>query len=327
MKRRVFVVRVGGTALALPFAVFAQRQTIPFLGFLSSGSPNERAHFVEAFRQGLKDGGYIDGQDVAIEYRWAEGRFDRLPGLAAELVGRKVALIFATGGMLPALAAKRATSTIPIVFTGPSDPVKLGLVVSLSRPGGNVTGVVNISSSLDRKRLEILRELVPDAATIIYLLNPKSPDAQTLVDEIQLASGLTGTKVRVLEASTAGEIEIAFATIKQSRANALLVATDAFLLTRRDQIVALAAQYAIPAAYAFREFVVAGGLMSYGADNADILRQAGLYAARILKGAKPADLPVIQSSKFELVVNLKTAKKLGRTLTRDFLARIDELIQ
>lgn len=327
MRRREFVARFGGLALACPFVARAQRQTIPFIGFLNSGSPNERAHLVEAFRQGLKEGGYIDGKDVAIDHRWAEGSYERLPGLARDLVDRKVTVIVATGGNLPALVAKSATSTIPIVFTGGGDPVKLGLVASLSRPGGNVTGVANISESLQAKRLQIFRELVPGAARIAYLVNPKAVSARPSVKEVEAAAEATATKIEVLQASSEGEIEAAFTAIKQSRANALLVAADAFFVTRRDQIVALAARHGIPTCYGFREYPVAGGLMSYGPDLAEGYRQAGVYAARILKGAKPADMPVIQLSKFELIINLNTARKLGLAVSRDFLARADEVIQ
>ncbi len=326
MRRREFVAQLASATLAWPLAARAQR-TIPFIGFLNSGSPNERAHLVEAFRQGLKEGGYVDGKDVAIEYRWAEGSYERLTGLAKELVDRKVAVIVATGGNLPALAAKSATSTIPIVFTGGSDPVKLGLVASLSRPGGNVTGIANISASLQTKRLQILRELVPGATKIAYLVNPKSADAGSSVKDVKAAAAAMGTKVQVLNASSESEIDAGFTSIKKIQANALLVAADPFFLSRRDQIVALAAGLRIPACYSFREYSAAGGLMSYGTGIAEGYRQAGIYAARILKGAKPADLPVIQLTKFELIVNLKTAKKLGLAISRDFLARVDEVIQ
>lgn len=314
-------------AFAWPLAALAQRSPIPFIGFLNSGSPNERAPFVEGFRQGLKDGGYVDGKDVAIEYRWAEGRFDRLPGLATELVNRNVAVIVATGGMAPALAAKSLTSSIPIVFTGGGDPLKLGLVASLRRPGGNVTGIANIGRSLDAKRLQILRELVPGVATIVYLLNPTSPGAKSSLEEIQAAAEATATHIEVLNASSEREIDAAFAVVKQRGAKAILMANDGFFTTRRDHITALAAGQAIPASYGSREFAMAGGLVSYGADLVDANRQVGLYTARILKGSNPGDLPVIQATKIELVVNLKVAKKLGLAIPRDFLARVDEVIQ
>jgi putative ABC transport system substrate-binding protein len=318
---------MGGAALAWPLAALAQQPAMPFIGFLSTGSPNERAHMVESFRKGLKEGGYVDGKDVAIEYRWAEGRADRLPQLAAELVNRKVAVIATSGGAQSALAAKSATSTIPIVFNSALDPVKLGLVASLSRPGGNITGVANVSGALEVKRLEMLRELVPTATRITYLVNPTDPGTKTFLNDVQSAAQKTAIRVRVVNASSEAEIDTAFAAIKQSRADALLVAGNALFTTRRDQLVALATRYAIPASYSRREFVVAGGLTSYGPDYMDAYRQQGLYTARILKGAKPADLPVSQSTKFELVLNLKTARKLGLAVPRDFLQRVDEAIE
>lgn len=322
-RRRV----VAFMALAWPVTALAQRSALPFIGFLNSGSPNERSHLVEAFRQGLKEGGYVDGKDVAIEYRWAEGQYERLPRLAKDLADRKVAVIVATGGSMPALAAKSATSTIPIVFTGGVDPVKLGLVTSLSRPGGNATGVANISASLQTKRLQLLREIVPGAVKIAYLVNPKAAGAETFAKEIEAAAKSIGAKSEVLRASSESEIDVAFSDIRKTHCNALLVASDPFFLTRRDQIAALAARQRIPACYSFREYVVAGGLMSYGANVGEGYRQAGVYTARVLKGAKPADLPVIQLTNFLLVMNLKAAKSLGLPISRDFLARVDEVIQ
>ncbi len=327
MKRRDFVARLGGAVLAWPLATLAQQPTMPVIGYLSSGSPSERAHMVDWFRKGLKEDGYVEGKNVAIEYRWAEGRDDQLPRLAAELVTRKVAVIVTSGGAPAALAAKSATSTIPIVFLAGADPVKIGLVASLSRPGGNVTGVANISTPLDVKRLEILHELVPAAKRIIYLVNPSDPGAKSSVKDILAAAERTGRRIEILSASNGAEIDAAFAGLKQSRATVLLVATSGLFTTRRNQLVALAARHAIPASYSRREFVAAGGLMSYGPDYSDVYRLTGLYTARILKGAKPADLPVIQETKFNLVVNLKTAKKLGITVSRDFLARIEEVIE
>ena len=313
-------------AFAWPLAALAQRGTIPFIGFLNSGSPNERAHLVDAFRQGLKEGGYVDGKDVAIEYRWAEGRLDRLPRLATELANRRVAVIVTTGGMVSAVAAKSVTTTIPIVFTGGEDPVKLGLVASLSRPGGNVTGSTNISTLLHAKRLQILHELMPGAEKFAYLVNRANLNqTQSSIREVEDAAKSTSIKVDVLYASGEAEIDSAFSSLKKTGANALLVG-DQFV-TQRDQIVALAARHQIPACYGFREFAIAGGLLSYGPDLAHGYRQAGMYTARILKGAKPADLPVMQASKIELVVNLKAAKALGLTISRDFLARVDEVIQ
>jgi putative tryptophan/tyrosine transport system substrate-binding protein len=327
MRRRDLVVRLGGAVLAWPFAVSAQPAAIPVIGFLDTGNPNDRVQLVEAFRQGLREGGYVDGRGVAIEYRWAEGHYDRLPQLASELVNRKVALIVAIGGMESAVAARSATSAIPIVFSGGGDPVKLGLVASLSHPGGNVTGLAGISRSLTSKRLEILRDVLPAATVYAYLANPNAADASSAIKEVQAAAAALHATVQVLRASSVSEIDAAFNTVARSRANALLVATDPFFTTNRDQIIALAARHAIPASYAFREFVVAGGLMSYGSNLADSYRQTGVYAARVLKGAKPSDLPVIQATKLELVLNLTTAKKLGLSISRDFLSRVDEVIE
>jgi len=326
MRRRRFLSAVGAAALAWPLAARAQR-TIPFIGFLNSGSPNERAHLVEAFRTGLKEGGYIDGKNLAIEYRWAEGKSDLLPKLASELVERKVAVIVATGSLAPAMAAKSATKTIPIIFTGAEDPVKLGLVASLSHPRGNVTGITGISAALHRKRLEILRDLLPRASKFVYLGNPDNPDAKASAYDVLAGAEAMRADVSIMNARSDAEIESVFAALNQMHADALLVATDPFFTTRREQIVALAERYRIPASYAFREFPMAGGLMSYGPNIGDIYRQAGVYAARVLNGAKPADLPVLQATKIELVVNLKTAKKLGLSIPREFLARVDEVIQ
>jgi putative ABC transport system substrate-binding protein len=326
MRRREFAVRLSGAALALPLAALAQRLAIPVVGYLHAGTPSDRAQHVQAFRLGLKEGGYTDGKDVAIEYRWAEGRYDRLPGLATELVKRKVAVIAASS--TPAVvAAKAATSDVPIVFFAAADPVKLGLVASLSRPGGNVTGIANIGTSLEAKRIETLRDLVPSVKKIAYLANPKFPGVDSLVNDVRRAGEATATGIQLFYASTEAEINAAFAAIAQAHVNAVLVATDAYFISRRDQIVGLAARYAIPACYSFRDFAVAGGLMSLGPDLVDGSRQQGLYAARVLKGAKPADLPVIQASKFALVVNRKAAKNLGLTISRDFRERIDEVVE
>ena len=308
-----------------PFAALAQRSTVPVIGFLHSGSPNERKHQVEAFRQGLKEAGFIDGKDVFIEYRWAEGQPQLLPELAKELASRQVSVIVAIGGLRPGLAAKQATSTIPIVFTGGDDPVKMGLVASLSRPGGNVTGVANISTALEAKRFEILHDLMPKASRIAYLVNPSALDAEARMQSIRKAAA-AWIQIDVINATNDDEVAAGFAAAKKRRADALLVAADPFFITRRERIVALAARHAIPTAYAFREFPVAGGLMSYGPNLAEVSRQAGVYTGRILKGEKPANLPVLQTEKFELVLNLKTAKKLGLAVSRDFLARVDEVI-
>ena len=325
MRRRQFVASIGSAALAWSFAARAQR-SIPFIGLLNMGSPNERSHLVDAFRQGLREGGYVDGKNLAIEYRWAEGRVERVPQLVAELIDRKVAVIV-TGGLAPALAAKSATKTIPIVFTGAEDPVKLGLVASLSHPKGNVTGVTGAAAALHRKRLEILRDLIPRTTKVVYLGNPENPDAKASAYDVLAAAEAMRIQLDIVNARTESEIEAAFGAIKQVRADALLVASDSFFTSRREQIVDLAARYAIPASYAFREFPLTGGLFSYGPNIADSYRQAGVYAARVLNGAKPADLPVVQTTRVELVVNLKTAKKLGLSISRDFLARVDEVIQ
>jgi putative ABC transport system substrate-binding protein len=327
MRRRNFLTAACSVAATWPFAALAQRSAVPVVGFLNSGSAKEFMHLAEAFRRGLADSGYIDGKDVTIEYRWAEGQPDRLPAQATELVQRRVALIVATGGNLPALAAKAATSTIPIIFTGGGDPVKLGLVASLSRPGGNATGLANIGISLEPKRFELLRDLVPRGMSIAYLVNPRNPGAMAAVKEVQAAASTTRRRVHVVNASSEQEFEAAFAAIKERRADALLVGTDAFFMNRRERIVAFAARYGIPAIYPFREFAVAGGLMSYGADLPDQYRHVGVYAGRILKGAKPADLPVLQATKFELVINLKTAKSLGLTVPSLLAARADKLIE
>lgn len=311
---------------AWPLAAVAQRP-IPFVGFLNSGSPNERAHLVEAFRQGLREGGYVDGTNIAIEYRWAEGRPDRLPKLAAELVERQVAVIVATGSLAPGLAAKRATTKIPIVFTGAEDPVKLGLVASLSHPRGNVTGITGGGAGLHRKRLQILKELVPSAEKIAYLNNPNNPEGKALVYDLLAAAEAIRASVEVVNASSEAEIDSVFAALSQMRVDGVLVASDAFFTSRREQIVGLAARYRIPASYAFREFPMAGGLMSHGPNIADIYRQAGIYATRILKGTRPADLPVTQSTKVETVINVRAAKELRLPIPRDFLARVDDVIQ
>ena len=326
MGRRRFLAQIVTAALAWPWSALAQR-AIPFIGFLNSGSPHERAHLVDAFRQGLKEGGYVDGKNLAIEYRWAEERQDRLPKLAAELVDRKVAVIVATGSLAPAVAAKSATKTIPIIFTGAEDPVKLGLVASLSHPRGNLTGITGGGAALHRKRMEILKDLIPGATKIVYLSNPDNPDAKASAYDVLAGAEAMRMQVDILNARTEAEIEAAFGAMKQMRADALLLDTDPFFTSRREQIVELAGRYAIAASYAFREFPVAGGLMSYGPNIADVYRQAGVYTARVLNGAKPADLPVVRTTKIELVVNLKTAKALGLHISRDFLARVDEVIQ
>ena len=326
MKRRRALTLIGAVAL-FPASTLAQRTAVPFIGFLSAGSPHERSHLVAAFRQGLKESGFVDGKDVAIEYRWAESHYERLRPLADELAQRQVAVIVATGGQGSAVAAKAATSTIPIVFTGGGDPIRLGLVASLSRPGGNVTGVMNVSNSLDAKRLEVLLDLVPKASTIAYLINPDNVSIESSLKDVRSAAAAARKQLRVFEARTETDFDAAFVAIKQGGAKALLVGTDAVFISHRDALVGLAARHSLPASYNTREYAAAGGLVSYGANFSDVYRQAGIYTGRILKGAKPAELPVRQPEKFELVLNLKTAKKLGLAVSRDFLTRVDEVIQ
>jgi putative ABC transport system substrate-binding protein len=305
----------------------AQQPAMPVIGFLGSASAAPNAHLTAGFIQGLGEGGYVEGRNVAIEYRWAENQYDRLPGLATDLVRRQVSVIIASGGPVAAVAAKNATATIPIVFTASSDPVKLGLVASLNRPGGNITGSGMLTAELDPKRLEVLRELAPTARVIGALINPGRSDAEAQSREAQSAGRALGRPVVVLRASSEPEIGAAFASLAAQGIGALLVAADPFFNSLRERIVALAAHHAVPAIYMNREFVAAGGLVSYGTSIADGYRQAGVYAGRILKGAKPADLPVVQPTKFELVVNLRTAKTLNLTIIREFLLRADEIIE
>jgi len=327
MKRRAFITLLGGAAAAWPFATRAQRPVIPVIGYLHSGSSAPYVHLVAAFRQSLKEAGYVEGENVAIEYRWAEGRYDRLPALAAELVGRHVALIVAQGGDPSVLAAKSVTSTIPIVFTSSSDPVKLGLVASLNRPGGNATGFWLYTSLLGTKRFEMMRQLFPASTLIAILVNPNNPNAQIDMPDLQNAARTVGQSISFVTARTETEIEATFAALGDKRVSALLVNTDPYFLERRDQFVALATRYSVPTIYPWREAVTAGGLMSYGASLADGYRQVGIYASRILKGEKPADLPVVQPTKFELTINLKTAKALGLDLPPTVLALADEVIE
>jgi ABC-type uncharacterized transport system substrate-binding protein len=327
MRRRDFIKVIAGSAAALPLAARAQQTAMPVIGYLQSASPSYFAQFSDAVRQGLNEIGYVEGQNVAIERRSAEGDYDRLAALAACLVDRQVAVILATGGSDPAKAAKAATSNIPIVFVSAADPVRTGLVASLNRPGGNVTGVSLLASALDAKKLGLLRELAPKASTIGVLINPDYPSANSQREETQQAAARLGLRLLMLSARADGEIDFAFASAAKQGADALLVATDPFLLSRRERLVALAARYAVPAIYAQREVVSGGGLISYGPHFWDGYRQAGAYVGRVLKGEKPADLPVLQPTKFELVINLKTAKALGLEVPDRLLALADEVIE
>jgi putative tryptophan/tyrosine transport system substrate-binding protein len=300
---------------------------MPVIGFLNSLSQRAFAPETAAFLQGLKSMGFVEGQNLGVEYRWAEGQYDRLPGMADELVRRPVAVLATSGGTVAARAAKAATATIPIVFATADDPVAAGLVASLNRPGGNLTGVSWIGGALRAKNLQLIHELVPAADLVAMLVNPSSPSAEVQSKEVQQAAGPIGTKILILNASTDGEIDAAFATLAQERAGALIVSTDPFLRTRREQLVALAARHAVPTTYFLREFVATGGLMSYGTNLAASFRQAGIYTGRILKGDKPADLPVQQSTRFELAINVKTAKTLGLEVPTTLLATADEAIE
>ncbi|HEV2547209.1 MAG TPA: ABC transporter substrate-binding protein [Stellaceae bacterium] len=324
MKRRAFIAVVGG-AVAWPLTVGAQQTTNPVIGFLNGASPKGYATYLASFQQGLKETGYSEGDNVAIEYRWAEGQYDRLPGLAADLVRRHVAVIVANSTAAPAAVA--ATKTIPIVFLSGLDPIRAGLVANLNHPGANVTGVSLFSNDLAAKHLGLLRELAPAATSIALLVNPSNPAAPFYVSDTQRAAQTIGRHIHVVNASTPLEIDAGFATLPQLGAGALVIVADTFFIDHRDQIVALAARYNIPALYPFPSFATAGGLMSYGTSLTDLYRQVGVYTGKVLKGAKPADLPVLQPTKFELVINLKTAKALGLELSPNLLAQADEVIE
>jgi putative ABC transport system substrate-binding protein len=326
MQRRQFVTLLGG-AVAWPMAACAQQPAVPVVGWLESGSRENTADYFSAFRQGLAEAGYVEGQNVTIEYRFADSQYDRLPALAGELVRRRVAVIYAMNAANAVQAAKAATAEIPIVFANGSDPVKLGLVASLNRPGGNITGVSYYVGTLVAKRLELLRELVPQAATIGFLTNPANLISERDTIDLQVAAGTVGQQIVVLNATTVDELDTAFASAAQRRVGALLVDVDNLFNRRRDQIVALAARYGVAANYATRAFAEAGGLMSYGDDRLESVRQSGIYVGRVLKGEKPANLPVLLPSKFEFVINLKTAKVLGLTFPPSFHLRADKVIE
>jgi putative tryptophan/tyrosine transport system substrate-binding protein len=327
MRRREFIAGLGGVAAAWPLAAHAQQSRSPVIGLLHATSSNYFAQFAEAVRQGMRETGVIEGRDATIEYRWAEGQNDRLPALASDLVRKGVAVILAVGGTAPALAAKATTSTIPIVFLSAADPIEAGLVDSLSRPGGNVTGISFLGTALEAKRLEILHKLVPKATLIGVLVDPTYPDSEAQRRELQGAADILKQPITVVGASTPAEINEAFATLSQKNAGAVLVTQAIFFNTRGEQLAGLAVRYRLPAIFDQREIAALGGLISYGTSFADAYRLGGVYVAKVLKGAKPADLPVMQPTKFETVINLKTAKALGLTIPETLLATADEVIQ
>jgi len=328
MRRREFITLLGGAAAAWPLAARAQQAAMPVVGFLHPASPGPFTHqLLAAFHLGLNEVGYIEGRNVAIEYRWAEGHFDRLPELAADLVRRQVSVVTATGGEPTPQAAKAATQTIPIVFAANGDPVREGLVASLNRPAGNATGITVFGGAAVTKRLQLMHDLMPNAATIAYLMNPSNPNAEIEMSAAQVAARSLGQQMHVLSASNEGEFDAAFAAMVQQRASALVVASDALFFWQRNQLVSLAARHGMPAIYYLREIAVAGGLMTYGNSLPDAYRRVGVYVGRILKGEKPADLPVVQSSKFEFVINLQTARALGLEVPNALQLLADEVIE
>ena len=329
MKRRDFITLAGGAAAAPllgPMSAHAQ-QAMPTIGYLHFGAPGPFARMLAAFKAGLKEGGYVEGENIAIEYRWAEGQIDRLPGLAADLVRRGVAVLATGGAERPALAAKAATGTIPVVFVMGGDPIKLGIVPSMARPAGNVTGVTMLTTSLENKRFGLLREMIPKAQTIAAMIDPTRAVSQAQIEEVRAAAAQAGVKLVIVHASRESDFDAAFAQMVAQGAGALQTCANPVFMSRRQQLVTLAAHHRIPAMYEFREFPEAGGLMSYGTDITDAYRQSGVYVTKILKGAKPADLPVMQATKFEFVINLVTAKALGIEISPTLLARADAVIE
>jgi putative tryptophan/tyrosine transport system substrate-binding protein len=327
MRRRDFIKVIAASAAALPLAARAQQLAMPVIGFLSGGSPADYAHLTAAFHEGLGETGYAEGRNIKIEYRWAEGKFDRLKSLATDLVERRVSLIVATGGSKSVIAARSATNTIPIVFTGGGDPVKLGFVASLNKPGGNATGVTNISSALESKRLDLLGEIMPKAARVAALLNPDNPNAEVEEKDLRSAANALGRNILIVHASNEAGLDQAFIRVMRAGVDALVVVLDPFLRIQRDRLVELAAKHKLPTIYSDRQFALAGGLMSYGANISTLHRQAGIYAGRILNGEKPSNLPVVQPTKFELVINLKTARALGLDMPAKLLAIADEVVE
>jgi putative ABC transport system substrate-binding protein len=327
MQRRKFIALAGGAVVALPFTAHAQQPAVPVVGFISSASSPGFSHLVAALRLGLSETGHVEGRNFRIEYRWAEGRPDRLPTMAAELVGLRVAVIVATGGPLPARAAKSATTEIPILFSSGADPVKTGLVPNFNRPGGNVTGIYIFTAAMDAKRLGLLRSMVPGLKTVAVLVNPNYPTVDLQVSEVEKGAGTLGLQTQIFRATAEEMFDAVFGEIAQSRAQALMVCADPYFNSQRARIVALAARHAIPAIYEQREFASAGGLSSYGISITNAYRELGIYTGRVLKGEKPANLPVLQPTRFETVINLKTAKALGLKISEDFLNIADEIIE